>query len=109
MGEMNFEIAKSLNRTMDLDLPENISEQELREKIKIYINHLINTDFQKLISILYRVDVDEKKLKKLLQENTHKDASEIIANLMIERQAEKLKTRGNTNPPDENIPEDEKW
>ena len=109
MGEMNFEIAKSLNRTMDLDLPENISEQELREKIKIYINHLINTDFQKLISILYRVDVDEKKLKKLLQENTHKDASEIIANLMIERQAEKLKTRGNTNPPDENITEDEKW
>jgi hypothetical protein len=72
------------------------------------INDLINTDFQKLVSILYRVDVSEPKLKKLLKENPNTDAGLLIADLMIERQAEKIRSR-QENKPDENISDDEKW
>jgi len=73
------------------------------------INELINSDFQKLVSILYRMDVNEMKLKQLLKDNPGDDAGIIIADLMIERQAEKIKSREQHSKRDENIIDDEKW
>ena len=72
------------------------------------INDLINNDFQKLVSVLYRMDVHENKLKQLLKENPGTDAGLIIAELMIERQEQKIRSR-ETYRPDENISDDEKW
>lgn len=78
------------------------------------INELIENDFQKLISVLYRMDVSEKKLKLLLEENKGLDAGLIIADLMIERQLEKIKSRQQsdsyrTRQRDNDIDESEKW
>ena len=73
------------------------------------INELINSDFQKLVSILYRMDVNEMKLKQLLKDNPGDDAGIIIADLMIERQAQKIKSREQHSKRDENIIDDEKW
>jgi len=72
------------------------------------LNELILTDFQRLVSILYRLDVSEPKLKKLLKENKEQDAGEIIAELIIERQVQKMKTK-RSQPPPGNIDENEKW
>jgi hypothetical protein len=58
--------------------------------------------------VLYRVDVSEPKLKNLLQANPQTDAAVIIADLLIERQAEKIKTRESFKGK-RDIPEDEKW
>lgn len=72
------------------------------------INYLIRYNFAKLVHILYCVDIDEKKLKTLLQTNQHTDAGLLISHLIIQRQQQKLKTRqlfANHTP----IPEDEKW
>lgn len=57
-----------------------------------YINHLIETDFSKLLAILYRVDVSEKKLKQAFTQE-HRNAGEIIARLLIERELQKIETR----------------
>jgi hypothetical protein len=48
-------------------------------------------------------------LKQLLNENSGTNAAIIIADLMIERQAEKIRSRQKFNKRDENISEDEKW
>ena len=80
-------------------------KQILAEKI----NELITNDFQKLVLILYRMDVSEIKLKQLLIENPGTNAALIIADLMIERQAEKIRSRQQFSRPDENISDDEKW
>lgn len=72
------------------------------------INELINSDFQKLVSILYRIDVRESKLKQLLKANPDTNAGLIIADLMIERQNQKIRARQEYKP-DENISDDEKW
>jgi hypothetical protein len=79
--------------------------QKLEEKI----NSLLIEDFDRLISILYRMDVSELKLKQLLKENQAEDAAKIIALLMIERQAEKIKSRQQFSQRDNNIDENEKW
>jgi len=73
------------------------------------INELVNTQFQKLVSILYRMDVSETKLKQLLSDNPGTDTGLIIADLMIERQKEKMRSRQQFSTPDEDISEDEKW
>lgn len=72
------------------------------------IRHLINNDFEKLVQLLYRIDVSEKRIKEFLKTNLEKDAAVIIADLMIERQAQKSAARhqGNIN---RDIPDEDKW
>jgi hypothetical protein len=85
-------LSQIINKQINTEFDENISMHESQEKLTVLINDLIQKDFQKLISILYKVDVDESKLKKLLKENPEKDAAYIIANLVIERESQKVKT-----------------
>ena len=40
---------------------ERISSEKTREELIFLINELINKDFQSLIQLLYRIDVNEKK------------------------------------------------
>ena len=101
------EIVDDLSKSLGLiktSEDHSFSKQQLAEKI----NDLINSDFQKLVSILYRMDVSEAKLKLLLKENPTINAGIIIADLMIERQIQKLKDRQRFKR-DENISDDEKW
>jgi hypothetical protein len=99
-----LEISKELGIIIN-EKDHSFGKQLIIEKI----NELINTDFQKLVLILYRMDVSEIKLKQLLKENPGSDAGPIIADLMIERQEQKIRSRQQFNKPDENIRDDEKW
>jgi hypothetical protein len=83
----------------------SFAKQILTEKI----DQLINNDFQKLVSILYRMDVSETKLKQLLNENAGTNAALIITDLMIERQEQKIISRQKFRKKDDNINDDEKW
>ena len=90
---MQKELVQIINKQADTDLSEDISKNELQQKLTAFINELIVNDFQRLITILYRIDVDEKKLKRILLENAGTDAGEIIASLIIEREIQKIETR----------------
>ncbi len=63
--------------------------ERVREQLTNYINHLITTDFPSLVQLLYRIDIDEKKLKQLLKQNQYTDAGVIISELIIARQSQK--------------------
>ena len=89
----NTALAIALNKDLQLELAENISLGELKEKLAAYINHLINQDFQQLVMLLYRIDVSENKLRGLLNNKPTEDAGKMIAELIIERQLQKIKTR----------------
>ncbi len=108
MEQINKDLIPILRQSLEIDLPENISYDLLKEQLSSHINFLIQSDFQKLVSILYRVDVNESKLKHLLKENPGYDAANIIAELIIERQLQKIKSRQEYRK-DENIGDDEKW
>ena len=98
------EISKELGIIVNEKDP-SFDKQLLAEKI----NELITNDFQKLVLILYRMDVSEIKLKQLLNENAGANAAVIIADLMIERQAEKIRSRQQFSKRDENISDEERW
>jgi hypothetical protein len=101
-------LVELVNKELSLELPVKISVSRLREQLAAYINHLINTDFEKLVYYLYRIDVNETKMKQLLQ-NQNDNTGDIIADLMIERQLQKLKSRRENSQRDNMIDEDEKW
>ena len=102
-------LVKIINDELGIDLPPQIAFAEMRLQLQAVINGLIKTDFQKLVHVLYRVDVNERKLKYLLQENVGEDAAVIIADLIIERQAEKIKVRTAFSRRDDTISDEDKW
>jgi hypothetical protein len=102
---MKNEIVHIVNQSFNLEASESNFVTFLTEKI----NYLIVNDFNKLISILYRADINENKLNKLLVENKKEDAGKIIAALFIQRQLEKIKSREENSSLNIDIDEDEKW
>ena len=62
-------------------------EQLAPSDLIAYINDCINHDFNKLVQLLYRIDVSEQKLKTILQSHPNEDAARLIAAVIIERLA----------------------
>lgn len=81
---------------------------QLKEQLAAYINDMITNDFSGLVQLLYRVDVDEKKLKDLLQQNQPADAAATISAVIIERQIKKNENRKNFKTSNDTS-EDELW
>lgn len=100
------------NTIMDIVLSEtnilSLKSNSLFTDLTLYINELINHHFDELISLLYRLDISEKKLKELLQLHASEDAAPIIAALILERQEQKIRSR-ELFKQEENIPEEDKW
>jgi hypothetical protein len=89
----NQNIVTEIQKDWSLQINPSISEDELIEVLGNEISHLITQDFSRLITLLYRIDINEKKLQLLLKENPKADAGVIIAHLIVERQKQKLKSR----------------
>jgi len=69
-----------------------LEDAQTLQQLALYINQLILTNFESLVQLLYRIDVSELKVKSLLKENPQADAGVLIAQLIIDRQIQKLKT-----------------
>jgi uncharacterized protein YwgA len=106
---MHTDLVSHINTSLEISLPEAISWQQLRERLAQHITHLINTDFEKLVYYLYRIDVNENKMRMLLEKKEGEDAAGLIADLIIERQSEKLKSRQEFRGRDNAIDDNEKW
>ena len=102
---MKNEIVQIINKSFDVESTESNFVQYLTERI----NYLIVNDFNKLIYILYRADINELKLNKLLAENKKEDAGKIIAALFIQRQLEKIKSREENKMNTTDFEEEERW
>lgn len=80
-------------RDEELSLEEH-ADDALREKLAKHLDHLLATDFNKLVSILYRIDISQEKAIIALAEKTKEEsAGKILARMIIERQLEKVISR----------------
>ena len=109
MSETNKVLIADLNKSMALELPLEISFTAIEEQLADYVNNLIQKDFEKLVSLLYRIDVSEAKLKHLLQLYANENAGRIIARLIIERQLQKIKSREAFSKKNNAADENETW
>lgn len=88
----------------------DIAQIELLSKTQLIdaINWLIINDFEKLVFILYRIDVSEAKIKTLLNKENTNFAAPVIADAIIERLEEKKVSRQKYKQ-DPSASEEEKW
>ncbi len=74
--------------------PSAAFSENLQQQLANYLDELIQHDFNKLIAILYRIDVSQEKIKQALENPyTQKTPGEILTQLIIARQIEKLRFR----------------
>jgi hypothetical protein len=103
------ELVQQVNKELAITLSEKISLEELHSQLAIHLNQLILHNFEQLVSLLYRIDVSEAKIKSLLSRQTNENAGNIIATLIIERQLEKIKSRQQFRQQHDDFDEVEKW
>jgi hypothetical protein len=109
MTSINPELVPEINQSLEINLPVSISIDELRQKLTAYVNNLINHDFEKLVYYLYRIDVNETKMRQLLAQKEGENAAGLITDLIIERQMQKIKSRRDFRQRDNDINEEDRW
>jgi len=103
MTEENNEI-KSLQKIVAKDfvdgrfktlIPNNNFEQleEFRKYLIVKLKGLYEQNYELLIDILYRIDVSEVKLSEFFGGKNSNDIPERLADLIIERQLQKIRFR----------------
>lgn len=75
------------------ELPTGDNEKQLLEKIQMRVNELLENDPELLMSYLYRLDVDEKKVQQALHPQSIIPPNEGIAILILERQKKRWETK----------------
>lgn len=108
MTELEQNAQKEIIASTDAAFMPQSSFDLFKQKLSAYLNELINNDFDKLVFLLYRIDVSESKLKTLLANQTE-NAGDVIAELMIERQMQKIKTRKQFHQRDDLTTDEERW
>jgi hypothetical protein len=93
---------------LDVEAGKKYTHDQLIAMLAVHINQLLQTNFEQLVNLLYRIDVSEKKLKQLLRDFPKEDAGTIIAALIVERQLEKINSR-NRYKTDGSFDGEEKW
>ena len=76
------------------DLVEKVSnDEELLKLIEELVTELVNHDFERLLLMLYRLDVSEQKVKQAIDTAGPANASRNIAELILAREKEKAVSR----------------
>lgn len=76
------------------DLVEKVSnDEELLKLIEELVTELVNHDFERLLLMLYRLDVSEQKVKQAIDAAGPANASRNIAELILAREKEKAVSR----------------
>jgi hypothetical protein len=101
-------IMQALAGTFNLAVPPTATDDALVNLLAERVNWLIVHDFDTLVRLLYRIDVPEAKLKKLLQDHPDADAGLLIAAMIIDRQRQKIESRARHRQPKADDDE-ERW
>jgi tRNA U34 5-carboxymethylaminomethyl modifying enzyme MnmG/GidA len=104
-----YEIQRQVKQLTQLPLNEASSYEAFQQQLVKSIHEMIEHNFQQLVQILYRIDVDEKKLKSTLQTHPQQLAGELIADLIIQRIQQTFITREQYKTAKHNEENEEKW
>lgn len=72
---------------------EKTTLDDLKKTLSEKIVYLMLNEMEKLLSILYRIDINEKKVKAVFAGNNPSEIAPALAVLIIEREIEKARSR----------------
>ena len=80
-----FEITFSAN--------ELLAYEELKQQIEVVLSELFRNHLSKFQNLLYKIDIEERQLKKNLRDTDPSLYTSIIADLILQREFNKVLTR----------------
>lgn len=86
------EHAELMNDNKDLVITKPIDLTDFQSELADVVYGLLRTDFERLLQIVYRIDISQKKFEQAIESGAAA-ASVKIANLIIEREIEKAAFR----------------
>ena len=96
LQKLIFQIKKDFQlygEKIEVDFNSPDAYNELFEQISPVIKRMLNLDSQRFFSLLYAIDIDEQKVKKLLFGVESLDAEQEITHLILERELLKVVSR----------------
>jgi len=91
--EENKELAEAISSRFDLAKTGDLTLDDLKKALTIRILDLLERNIERLLSMLYRVDLSPRKLDEIFMSGSKEEIAEKIAEAVIERQLKKLETR----------------
>ncbi len=88
--EKDFLMADNTSLIPSTDLA---SLEEFRKYLTDKLKYLLDEKFDTLVNILYRIDINEKKLSQLFSGNNRDSIPSSLTDMIIDRQLEKLRLR----------------
>lgn len=86
--ELAHLIAKDFSLEKASDVTRANTESELLKALTAVLNYLLEKDFNNLLNILYRIDVDEQKVKEIFA--LEAPVAPELAKAILERQKQKI-------------------
>jgi hypothetical protein len=84
-------------------------QEKLLAALAAQIRSWIHHDFERLVRFLYRLDVQEDKLRRILKNHPDEDAGRLIAKLIVDRQLQKIAFRKSMSEQQSTIDPAEAW
>ncbi|MCO5231473.1 MAG: hypothetical protein M9958_09990 [Chitinophagales bacterium] len=112
MNDNLEDIKQLLVQTLNIDSSPIIgisTEENILDWLSAYIDKLISEDFDGLLFLLYRIDVNEDKVREMLAATNGINASRTIAELILERQKQKIYWRNKFKSSPTKIDENDRW
>lgn len=81
-----------IERNFGVEAPRN-SEEKLRDWLQNRIGYMLDHETDLLLSTLYRLDIDEHKIKQVLQKGAQVPVASGLADLVLDRQRERHQTK----------------
>lgn len=70
-----------------------IAYEELFEQLERYVNKMLDNNYEKLMSLLYQIDISEKELTKSDPNFKFETVAEIVTHKILERELKKVLIR----------------
>lgn len=84
------ELSRLLKEKFELEIQEGISKEDIIRLLELRISQLIERTPEEFFQLMYRIDIPEPQLHKVLQ---HNDAIQVLAEMIYSRQLDKGKSR----------------
>ncbi|MCH7972353.1 MAG: hypothetical protein IH949_00415 [Bacteroidetes bacterium] len=96
IDQLKKNVSSDFNKFEEFSLLRD-SDINTLEEFKLFLtkklSDLMVKNFDEVLNILYQIDINESKVRDVIQSNNNYKAS-LLADLIIERQLQKVKTRG---------------
>lgn len=93
MSEDNKQVYEIISGNFELEKVNDITIEEIQRILTERIREMLDKNIEKLILILYRIDVSQKKADEIFNNPSKDEIASFLAKAVIERQLEKVRTR----------------